>query len=126
MSAVPARSQRLELIARAVALTTDEAIVFVSRRQVERLIEELRVVQKHIERYEAEIAEAFARHPSASLFASCPARKGPRAPPPGGLRHRSHPLRQCEPTPVLQWGSAGQGKERRPGLDPLALECTVV
>jgi transposase len=67
-----ALTQRLELIARAVALTTDEAIVFVSRRQVERLIEELRVVQKHIERYEAEIAEAFARHPEASLFRELP------------------------------------------------------
>jgi transposase len=65
-------SQRLELIRKALPLTTDEAIIFVSIRQVERLIEETRVVQKHIERYEAEIAEAFASHPEAELFRELP------------------------------------------------------
>jgi transposase len=65
-------AQRLKLIDRALALTTDEAIVFVSIRQVERLIEELRVVQKHIERYEQEIDRAFASHPEAALFRELP------------------------------------------------------
>lgn len=65
-------SKRLELIRNALPLTTDEAIIFVSIRQVERLIEETRVVQKHIERYEAEIAQAFACHPDAWLFRELP------------------------------------------------------
>lgn len=64
--------QRLELIRNALALTTDEAIVFVSLRQVERLIEETKVLQKHIERFDEEIAKAFASHPEAELFRELP------------------------------------------------------
>lgn len=65
-------AQRLELISKAVALTTDEAIVFVSIHQVERLVEESKVVQKHIERLEGEVAKAFAAHPEAELFRELP------------------------------------------------------
>ena len=65
-------AQRLELIRAALPLTTDEAIVFVSIRQVARLIEETQVVQKHIQRYEEEIAQAFASHPEAELFRELP------------------------------------------------------
>jgi transposase len=65
-------TQRLELIAKALALTTDEAIVFVSLRQVERLVEETKVVQKHVQRLDEEIAKAFAAHPEAQLFRELP------------------------------------------------------
>lgn len=65
-------AQRLEWIRGALPLTTDEAIIFVSIRQVERLIEEMRVVQKHIGRYEEQIAQAFASHPEAALFRELP------------------------------------------------------
>jgi transposase len=65
-------AQRLELVRAAQPLTNDAAVIFVSVRLVERLIEELRVVQKHIERQEQEIAQAFARHPEASLFRELP------------------------------------------------------
>lgn len=65
-------AQRLERVGQALPLTTDEAIVFVGIRQVQRLVEETRVVQKHIERYEGEIAQAFASHPEADLFRELP------------------------------------------------------
>ncbi|HEX3544581.1 MAG TPA: IS110 family transposase [Candidatus Acidoferrum sp.] len=65
-------AKRLELIGNALALTTDEAIVFVSVRQLELLVAELRLVQKHIERYEQEIDRAFAEHPEAPLFRELP------------------------------------------------------
>lgn len=65
-------THRLELIAKAQALTTDEAILSVSIFQVERLVEETKVLQKHIERLEEEIARAFAAHPEAELFRELP------------------------------------------------------
>jgi transposase len=65
-------AQRLEVISKAVALTTDEAIVRTGARQVQRLIEELRVVQKHIARDDKEIAAVFKEHPDAALFRELP------------------------------------------------------
>ena len=64
--------QRLELIRAAAPLTNDEAVLFVSVRLIQRLTEELAVVQKHIERYDQEIAQAFAEHPEADLFRQLP------------------------------------------------------
>jgi transposase len=64
--------QRLDLIARAVALTTDEAIVKVGVRQLARLIQELRILQKHILEDEKQIAAAFKEHPDAPLFRDLP------------------------------------------------------
>jgi transposase len=63
---------RLALIRQAQPLTTDEAVIFVRVRLIARLIEELRVVQKHVEAYEADIAAAFAAHPDAALFRELP------------------------------------------------------
>lgn len=65
-------AKRLELIRNALTLTTDEAIVFVSIRQLELLVAEVRLVQEHIERYEQEIAREFAEHPEAPLFRELP------------------------------------------------------
>jgi transposase len=65
-------AERLELIARAVALTTDEAVVKVGVRQLQRLIQELRVLQKHIAADEKEIAAVFKEHPDAALFRDLP------------------------------------------------------
>ena len=64
--------ERLELIARAIALTTDEAIVKVGVRQLQRLVEELRVLQKHILEDDKEIAALFKEHPDAPLFRELP------------------------------------------------------
>jgi transposase len=63
---------RLELIARAVALTTDPAIVSVHVRHLQRLIQQVRVLQKHIAADEKEIAQQFKSHPDAELFANLP------------------------------------------------------
>jgi len=67
-----ALEQRLALLLQARPLTNDEAVIFVSVRMVARLCEELRVVQKHVERYEEDIAAAFAAHPDAALFRELP------------------------------------------------------
>jgi len=63
---------RLDLIARARALTTDEAIVSVAIRQLRVLIEQLRVVQKHVGDFDAAIASQFKAHPDAALFRDLP------------------------------------------------------
>lgn len=64
--------ERLQKIARAQALTTDEAIVFVAKRQVERLIQGLAQLQAHIAEDEQLIHQAFAEHPEAELFRDLP------------------------------------------------------
>jgi transposase len=63
---------RLDFIARARALTTDEAIVVVAVRQLRVLVEQLRVVQKHLGEFDAAIASQFKAHPDASLFRDLP------------------------------------------------------
>jgi len=63
---------RLEFIAQARALTTDAAVVGVAVRQVRVLVEQLRVVQKHIGQFDAAIATAFAAHLDAALFRDLP------------------------------------------------------
>jgi transposase len=63
---------RLECIAQARALTTDEAVVGVAVRQLNVLVEQLRVVQKHVAGFDTAIAKAFAAHPEAALFRDLP------------------------------------------------------
>jgi transposase len=64
--------ERLELIRQAQALTTDEVIVAVAFRQVQRLIQQLQVLQEHIAEDEKLIQEAFRQHPEAALFRDLP------------------------------------------------------
>ena len=63
---------RLDCIAQARALTTDAALVGVAVRQLRVLVEQLRVVQKHVGQFDAAIATAFAAHPDAALFRDLP------------------------------------------------------
>jgi transposase len=63
---------RLQTIAQAKALTTDEAIVFVAQRQVARLIQQLAQLQKQIAEDEKLIRQAFTEHPEAELFRDLP------------------------------------------------------
>jgi len=63
---------RLDFIAQARALTTDAALVGVAVRQLRVLVEQLRVVQKHVGQFDAAIATAFAAHPDAALFRDLP------------------------------------------------------
>jgi transposase len=63
---------RLDFIAPARALTTDAALVGVAVRQLRVLVEQLRVVQKHVGQFDAAIATAFAAHPDAALFRDLP------------------------------------------------------
>lgn len=64
--------QRLERIGQARALTTDEAIVSVGRMKVAQFVDQLRSLQKHIEGFEKEIAQAFKSHAEAYLFRDLP------------------------------------------------------
>jgi transposase len=63
---------RLDLIQSARALTTDEAIITVAVRQLRVLVEQLRVVQKHVGGFDQAVAQAFAAHPEAALFRDLP------------------------------------------------------
>jgi transposase len=63
---------RLELIARAMALTTEQARLSVAQMQLEQLLDELEVVRKHVSLFETQIKKVFASHPDASLFRDLP------------------------------------------------------
>lgn len=65
-------TERLELAATAVDLTTNKALVEVSVIELHLLIAELRVLHKHISHLDDVIAEAFAAHPEASFFKELP------------------------------------------------------
>lgn len=63
---------RLELIAKAVALTTDEARVSVARLHLRGLLAQLKVFHKHIPLFDQAIQQVFAQHPDKDLFADLP------------------------------------------------------
>lgn len=63
---------RLQLIAEAVPLTTDAAIVEASILAVKTLARQLRVLNEAIEEYDREIARVFKTHPDAPIFDSLP------------------------------------------------------
>jgi transposase len=63
---------RVDFIAQARPLTTDEAIVSVAVRQLRVLVEQLRVVQKHVGQFDEAIAAQFKAHPDAALFRDLP------------------------------------------------------
>jgi transposase len=64
--------KRLELIAQAVALTTNPARVSVAILHLRQLLEQLEVFGKHIARIEVEIKQTFATHSDAELFRDLP------------------------------------------------------
>jgi len=64
--------KRLALIAAAVALTTEEARVSVAVLQLNALVDQLEVFQKHVACLDAQIKRAFAVHPDACLFRDLP------------------------------------------------------
>lgn len=65
-------AKRIEAVRVAVALTNDEAAVAVGQAEVACLVAQLRVLQKHIAQFEAEITTAFKAHPEAYLFRELP------------------------------------------------------
>ncbi len=64
--------KRLALIAQAVALTNDPALIESSIITVQALTLGLRAAHTAISRYDREIARTFSEHPDASLFAALP------------------------------------------------------
>jgi transposase len=65
--------ERIEKVRSAEALSEDELIIEIYRLQVEKLTEQLRILNKHIQRYQRRIAELFEAHPEAELFGALPA-----------------------------------------------------
>ncbi len=64
--------QRLALIAKAIALTTDQARVSVAVLRLRQLLDQVRVFHKHIPLLNAQIKEVFATHPNRDLFRDLP------------------------------------------------------
>jgi transposase len=64
--------ERLALIAKAKALTTDEARVEVSVLHLRALLGQLQVFQQHIPRFDEHIRLAFAQHDDRNLFKNLP------------------------------------------------------
>jgi transposase len=64
--------ERLQAIQQAVALTTEEAVVSVARLRLSLLVDQLRAFRKHIAILDAEIKNAFKRHPESALFRNLP------------------------------------------------------
>jgi len=64
--------ERLALIAGVRPLTSDPAVIGPAVLQVTMFVELLRVLQKHVERFEARVAEIFAVHPAAAFFRQLP------------------------------------------------------
>jgi hypothetical protein len=64
--------KRLDLVAQAVALTTDEAQVSVAVLQLQELLDQVAIFQKHVAILDAEIKVAFAEHCEAYLFRDLP------------------------------------------------------
>ncbi len=63
---------RLALIKAARPLIRDSAVIGPAILQVQMLVETLRVVQKHIERFDTRIEAVFAAHPAAAFFRQIP------------------------------------------------------
>jgi transposase len=64
--------KRVALIARACALTTEDAQVSVAVLQLRQLLDQLKTFQKHVPLFDEEIAEVFNSHPNAGLFRDLP------------------------------------------------------
>lgn len=64
--------KRLDFIAQAVPLTTEDARVSVAVLQLMQLLDQLQVFQKHVARFDAQIKLTFAAHPNAALFRELP------------------------------------------------------
>lgn len=63
---------RLDRIAHARALTMDAAVNLICLRQTRALVDQLRVLQKHVAQFDEAIAEQFKVHPEAALFRDLP------------------------------------------------------
>jgi len=68
----PLVHRRLELIANAVALTEDEALVDSYALRVQLVAHQLQLLTPAIQRYDEQIAEAYRQHPDRAVFAALP------------------------------------------------------
>jgi len=65
-------TQRLELVKKAVALTTDPALLLTHSLAIQALAAQLAALRPFLEQYDQQIAELFATHPDAPIFQSLP------------------------------------------------------
>jgi transposase len=64
--------ERLALIDQAMALTTEDARVSVAQMQLQQLLDQVEVFQKHVALFDAQIKIVFAAHPDAAFFRELP------------------------------------------------------
>lgn len=64
--------ERVKLLMGARAITTDEAILRPAGLELSRLLDLIEVIARHIAAYDEAVAQAFAAHPKAQIFASLP------------------------------------------------------
>jgi transposase len=63
---------RLELLAKAVALTDESAVLESHRLRVQLICRQLQEVQRTVEEFEERLAQVFAQHPDRAIFVSLP------------------------------------------------------
>ena len=65
-------ARRLELLAGAVALTEDEALIASYALRVQLVARQLQLLTPAIKRYDQQIAEVYRQHPDRAIFAALP------------------------------------------------------
>ncbi len=119
--------QRQTLVQKALALTTDEAVLEPARWHLAVLVEQLRTFQKHIVHLEKQSHQLFKQHSEAYLFIDLPGAGQALQP---RLLVAFGEDRCLYPDPGSLQKYLGRGsrhrKERLPALDPLALACPPV
>jgi len=65
-------SQRLKLLKNAVALTNDAALLAAHSLAIQTLVGQLAALRPFLDQYDQQIAQLFAAHPDAPIFASLP------------------------------------------------------
>jgi transposase len=103
--------KRLGLIDQAVALTTEEARVSVAVLQLRQLLDQLKVFQKHIPQFDAQIKAVFAAHPNAHLFRQLPG-AGPQLGPRLCVAFGTNPAAYAEPASLQKYAGIAPVREK--------------
>lgn len=104
-------AERLALVARARPLLMDRAIIAPALLEVAMLVDLLEVQARHITGLEARIAELFAAHPRAELFAALPG-AGPTLAPRLLVAFGDRPARYPNATALQKYGGVAPVREK--------------
>jgi transposase len=103
--------ERLAVLHTARPLTTDAVVIEVGALQVAALVPQLRAIQQAVVRFEESIAEAFAAHPDAVLFARLPG-AGPTLAPRLLVAFGSDRSRYPEPASLQKYAGIAPVREK--------------